>query len=1372
MSKNKNRSSVQNALIPLSLGLVLLITATAAQGSSFVDSLREFFGFQATTATTTAPSQPMIPLAVTTVFSDDFSANQSATYTTSGAIGSSAWSVLTGGIAGQDFGARRNTSPAQLELTNDATAATNQNGWCLTSIASSSFSSPYDTTLSSNPGLVTWTFNMRQIRTDPAGLASGSYGVAFVLAGTSTTTSTVGSGYMVVLGQSGATDPVRLAKYSAGVATSTNIITSSTSGLTDFGAEYLSVKVTYLPSSNTWELFLRNDGATAFADPTSGTLTSQGTAVDSTSTGTSLPLMGAYWSGSTGATQPAFFDNTVVTVDNHSGTATNTATATNTSTDTPTSTPTNTPAGTATNTDTPTPSNTSTDTPTATNTNTPTATNTATNTATPTPTQTPVNGPSLVLSQVYGGGGGGSTYLYDFVEIKNVTQTTQTLNLLKLYYGSAAGNFGSSASNAYDLPDVSLAPGQYYLVQLGPSGGTGTALPVTPDATTGNLAMSGTSGKVALVTGLLPLNTCGATATPCDATQLTYIVDWVAYGAAGNGGASGGGEGGTTVNNGSALTSAQGGVRKLSGCQDTNDNNADFDVVTAPVPHNMASSFSACAAPTATSTATDTATPTNTATDTATNTPTPADTPTFTPTETFTPTPSNTSTNTPTATNTATATNTNTNTPTPTPTASSNVRIIKTDSVDPIQELELETYTLAIHTDGPDTAHDVIVTDSLPLEMEFLQLRSTLPVHIGDDLYRTTPGAQSSWASGPIPPNFFGPGSDPFAGTAPLQGVPILPLGPSSEGFCGGFSGGLGGPVSSNPLQPTDPACGGSGPTDTIIRRLGPGSMTEGGSTNIPIEIVALSLQSVSPITVTYGGGGSPEPWMVQVSLAPVTQPGGTMNLVRSGGANSGNRSISGLQVIKRYTFTDVGTAGHPTVFLDRLETLNGSGTFAQDSFNCSTPPVNTSGTVSCIGGIVDSFFDVFIEIDVRPTHAAAGTTVSNTATVSATEFDPDLSNNSDTETTDVTAAPTPTSTNTDTPTPTNTNTSTPTETATATNTPTATNTDTPTPTNTATATNTPTPLPPVVGGTVTYGNAATGPDPRGVPGVLLSAAGSPPLSDTTTGAGTYSLTGFGAGSYTITPSKSGGVNGAITSFDAAKIAQYVTGATSLSSAQLTVADVSGVGGVSSFDAALIGRYAASLPPPTGNSGTWLFNPASYTHPSITSDITDDYSALLMGDVTGNWGDPSPFRFAYGPERNAAIAASELVASANGEVVIPVTIQGAANKGIISYQFDLRYDPAVIQPTDNTVQLRGTVSRGMTTIVNAIQPGLLRVVVYGPIEIGDSGVLLRLHFTAVGYPGTVSPLTWENVLFNEGDPHVLAADGRVEISTAGTTIAD
>jgi endonuclease G len=283
----------------------------------------------------------------------------------------------------------------------------------------------------------------------------------------------------------------------------------------------------------------------------------------------------------------------------------------------------------------PTSTSTATATVTATNTptNTATSTATATSTGTFTPTFTPtphIGSTTLVLSQVDGGGGGSTgTYLYDYVEIKNISDTAQSLNTLSLYYGAATGNFASSSANAFALPNVSLSPGQYYLVQLGSAGSAGAALPVAPDATTGNLTMSATNGKVALVTSALGINACGASATPCSAAQLALIVDWVAWGAAGNGTA-GNGEGGTSVNNGSALNSSQGAVRKTGGCTDNDNNNLDFDVVTAPVPRNSASTLAPCSdiTPTPTNTTTPTATPTFTATQTGTPTLTPTASPT------------------------------------------------------------------------------------------------------------------------------------------------------------------------------------------------------------------------------------------------------------------------------------------------------------------------------------------------------------------------------------------------------------------------------------------------------------------------------------------------------------------------------------------------------------------------------------------------------------------------------------------------------------------------------------------------------------------------------------------------------------------------
>jgi len=216
----------------------------------------------------------------------------------------------------------------------------------------------------------------------------------------------------------------------------------------------------------------------------------------------------------------------------------------------------------------------------------------------------------IVISQVYGGGGAASgtpTYVADYVELFNTSSVATSLNGLSLQYGSATGQFGSSTSNIFALPNVILNPGQYYLVQLGTATAFGSPISPAPDATTTNLNMSGSNGKVALANQLTALG-CGATATPC-ALPNAAIRDLVSYGTANNA------EGGIAVG---ALTTVTGAIRNLSGCQDTDVNGSDFTVVTAPVPRNSASPLNPCSISTSTPTPTPTLTPTPTQTPTPT----------------------------------------------------------------------------------------------------------------------------------------------------------------------------------------------------------------------------------------------------------------------------------------------------------------------------------------------------------------------------------------------------------------------------------------------------------------------------------------------------------------------------------------------------------------------------------------------------------------------------------------------------------------------------------------------------------------------------------------------------------------------------------
>jgi hypothetical protein len=307
--------------------------------------------------------------------------------------------------------------------------------------------------------------------------------------------------------------------------------------------------------------------------------------------------------------------------------------------------------------------------------------------------------------------------------------------------------------------------------------------------------------------------------------------------------------------------------------------------------------------------------------------------------------------------------------------------------------------------------------------------------------------------------------------------------------------------------------------------------------------------------------------------------------------------------------------------------------------------------------------------------------------------------------------------------------------------------------------------------GTITYGNPLSGPaPPRYIPNATLNAAGSINTSANTNASGFYTLSGMGSGPYTVTPSKTGGVNSALSGLDSASIAQYVVGLVSLNATQQTVADVSGTGGITSFDAALIARYVVSLPN-TGLSGTWRFDPVFRNYPNVNTNQTgQDYVALLMGDVTGNWGDPSSFRLitTRGPKA-IGISAGSASGSPGSEIVVPVTIGDVSGKGVLAYQFEMNYDPAVLAPAANPVVIGGTMSDNMSITANADTPGVLRVVVFGASPMNGQGTLLNLKFTAIGAAGTTSPLSWQEFMLNEGGAlRTRTTDGQITIRTANS----
>ena len=221
------------------------------------------------------------------------------------------------------------------------------------------------------------------------------------------------------------------------------------------------------------------------------------------------------------------------------------------------------------------------------------------------------------------------------------------------------------------------------------------------------------------------------------------------------------------------------------------------------------------------------------------------------------------------------------------------------------------------------------------------------------------------------------------------------------------------------------------------------------------------------------------------------------------------------------------------------------------------------------------------------------------------------------------------------------------------------------------------------VSGTVRYYRSSTGapsePSAKPVRTVGIDGTGDAVADATTGGDGAYTLDQL-AGDVTVrtTPKfgnpRASDENGAVTSFDAALIGQAAVGSTELSPNQVIAADVSGAGGVSSYDAALVAQYAVQLvdhfPVALDGGSDWAFRRCDayptcqepvYQHAPLGGPATDDFYAILFGDVSGNWtGDAGVSAAGFGGPEASAAARDRAQATEPREAQPPPRRSGAA----------------------------------------------------------------------------------------------------------------
>ncbi len=151
--------------------------------------------------------------------------------------------------------------------------------------------------------------------------------------------------------------------------------------------------------------------------------------------------------------------------------------------------------------------------------------------------------------------------------------------------------------------------------------------------------------------------------------------------------------------------------------------------------------------------------------------------------------------------------------------------------------------------------------------------------------------------------------------------------------------------------------------------------------------------------------------------------------------------------------------------------------------------------------------------------------------------------------------------------------------------------------------------------GKITYYNSD-----EGVEGVKVTLSNG--MVTYTDANGNYTFTGITTNNIIVTPDYEGNVNGAISAQDAALVLQAITDEEqNLSDMQFIAADVDGDGELTALDASYIlqksvGKIEGEF---SGTGEEWAFSDKNKVIVLTSSQENVNFSAILLGDVTGDW---------------------------------------------------------------------------------------------------------------------------------------------------------
>jgi CSLREA domain-containing protein len=194
-------------------------------------------------------------------------------------------------------------------------------------------------------------------------------------------------------------------------------------------------------------------------------------------------------------------------------------------------------------------------------------------------------------------------------------------------------------------------------------------------------------------------------------------------------------------------------------------------------------------------------------------------------------------------------------------------------------------------------------------------------------------------------------------------------------------------------------------------------------------------------------------------------------------------------------------------------------------------------------------------------------------------------------------------------------------------------------------------------------------------------------------------------------------------------------------------------------------------PTNTSTSTATATNTATRTNtntPTPTATVTSTRTNTATPTATSTPGGTPPI----------SVSLPNVVATP-GLIIVPVTVSDLTGRGVISYDFQVTFNPAVVTPASPEYDITGTLSSMMSITPNSNNAGHLIISAFQAQDLAGSGTLINLRFNVIGSAGQSTTLSFQDYTdpggtfhpgfqFNEGDPPAVTTNGSVTIPSGPT----